>query len=195
MNSNSVEKFRIQAKNGKNNIKISSENQVKQTQGMIFSDNKKQATQNSLDKQSGNKNNTVSKMILKNQFSNNLSDEKSINKPKNYLKQKADPNGYSSQKSQGYNATQNISEVVNSVNSPCADINENDNEEEVPPFKPMIIKSNSQAIGGNYECKTTTKKSPKGPALDHINAIKEAMNAANIEARLPSSTTNKSGKL
>ena len=38
-------------------------------------------------------------MILKNQFSNNLSDEKSINKPKNYLKQKADPNGYSSQKS------------------------------------------------------------------------------------------------
>jgi hypothetical protein len=35
-------------------------------------------------------------MILKNNF-NNLSDEKSINKPKNYLKQKAtDPNGYSS---------------------------------------------------------------------------------------------------
>jgi len=66
---------------------------------MIFSDNKKQATQNSLDKQSGNKNNTVSKMILKNQFTNNLSDEKSINMPKNYLKQKADPNGYSSQKS------------------------------------------------------------------------------------------------
>lgn len=44
-------------------------------------------------------------MILKNNF-NNLSDEKSINKPKNYLKQKAnDPNGYSSQKSQGYNGT------------------------------------------------------------------------------------------
>lgn len=41
MNSNSVEKFRIQAKNGKNNIKISSENQVKQTSGMVFSDNKK----------------------------------------------------------------------------------------------------------------------------------------------------------
>lgn len=39
-------------------------------------------------------------MILKNNF-NNLSDEKSINKPKNYLKQKTDPNGYSSQKSQG----------------------------------------------------------------------------------------------
>tara|TARA_B110000285_G_scaffold233981_1_gene309411 strand:+ start:2939 stop:3205 length:267 start_codon:yes stop_codon:yes gene_type:complete len=88
-----------------------------------------------------------------------------------------------------------VSEVLNSVNSPSANINENDNEEEVPPFKPMIIKSNSQAIGGNYECKTTTKKSPKGPALDHINAIKEAMNAANIEAKLPSSTTNKSGKL
>lgn len=59
-----------------------------------------------------------------------------------------------------------MSEVVNSINSPSANINENDNEEEVPPFKPMIIKSNSQAIGGNYECKTTTKKSPKGPALD-----------------------------
>ena len=57
---------------------------------MIFSDNKKQNAQNSLDKQSGNKNNTVSKMILKNQFSNNLSDEKSINQPmiKNYLKPK-----------------------------------------------------------------------------------------------------------
>lgn len=56
---------------------------------MIFSDNKKQGTQNSLDKQSGTKNNTVSKMILKNQFTNNLSDEKSINQPmnKNFLKQ------------------------------------------------------------------------------------------------------------
>ena len=114
---------------------------------------------------------------------------------KNYTKQKPDQAGYSSQKSYGQNGTQNVSEVLNSVNSPSANINENDNEEEVPPFKPMIIKSNSQAIGGNYECKTTTKKSPKGPALDHINAIKEAMNAANIEAKLPSSTTNKSGKL
>ena len=48
---------------------------------MIFSDNKPKQNQNanSLDKQSGNKNNTVSKMILKNQFSNNLSDEKSMN--------------------------------------------------------------------------------------------------------------------
>ena len=104
MNSNSVEKFRLQAKNGKNSIKISSENQVK-AQGMIFSDNKKYAPQNSLNQESGNKNNTVTKMILKNNF-NNLSDEKSIIKPKNYLKQKAaDPNGFSSQKSQGYNGT------------------------------------------------------------------------------------------
>ena len=51
MNSNSVEKFRIQAKNSKNNVKISSENQVKVNQGMIFSDNKNNKnTQNSLDK-------------------------------------------------------------------------------------------------------------------------------------------------
>lgn len=54
----------------------------------------------------------------------------------------------------------------------------------------MIIKSNSQAIGGGYECKTTTKKSPKGVDLDKINAIKEAMNSVNIQAKLPSSTTN-----
>ena len=72
---------------------------------MIFSDNKKQGTQNSLDKQSGTKNNTVSKMILKNQFTNNLSDEKSINQPmnKNFLKQTQNQvAGYSSQKSQGF---------------------------------------------------------------------------------------------
>ena len=71
---------------------------------MIFSDNKKQGTQNSLDKQSGTKNNTVSKMILKNQFTNNLSDEKSINQPmnKNFLKQNGQVAGFSSQKSQGF---------------------------------------------------------------------------------------------
>jgi len=48
------------------------------------------------------------------------------------------------------------------VTSPSANVGEAENEEEVPPFKPMIIKSNSQAISGGYECKTTTKKSPKG---------------------------------
>jgi hypothetical protein len=73
------------------------------------------------------------------------------------------------------NQTQNLS-----VNSPSANVNEADNEQEVPPFKPMIIKSNSQAIGGGYECKTTTKKSPKGLELDKINAFKEAMNHVNI---------------
>lgn len=56
----------------------------------------------------------------------------------------------------------------------------------------MIIKSNSQAIGGGYECKTTTKKSPTGVDLDKINALKEAMNHVNIQAKLPSSTTNRS---
>ena len=54
----------------------------------------------------------------------------------------------------------------------------------------MIIKSNSQAIGGGYECKTTTKKSPKGADLEKINTLKEAMNSVNITAKLPSSTTN-----
>lgn len=82
MNSNSVEKFRVQKNAVAKNIKVSSENQIKQN--MIFSDNKP-ANANSLDKQSGNKNNTVSKMILKNQFNNNLSDEKSINNLKSYL--------------------------------------------------------------------------------------------------------------
>ena len=77
------------------------------------------------------------------------------------------------------------------VTSPSANIT-NENEQEVPPFKPMIIKSNSQAIGGGYECKTTTKKSPKGGDLDKINTLKEAMNSVNITAKLPSSTTNQS---
>lgn len=70
--------------------------------------------------------------------------------------------------------------MINSVNSPSANINEAENEQEVPPFKPMIIKSNSQAIGGGYECKTTTKKSPSGVELEKINALREAMNHVNI---------------
>jgi hypothetical protein len=53
----------------------------------------------------------------------------------------------------------------------------------------MIIKSNSQAIGGGYECKTTTKKSPKGSDLEKL---KESMSQVNITARMPSSTTNQS---
>ena len=56
----------------------------------------------------------------------------------------------------------------------------------------MIIKSNSQALGGGMESKTTTKKSPKGLNLDKINALKEAMNHVSIQAKMPSSTTNKS---
>jgi len=55
----------------------------------------------------------------------------------------------------------------------------------------MIIKSNSQALGGGFECKTTTKKSPSGVDLDKINALKEAMHGLNIQAKMPSSTTNK----
>ena len=147
---------------------------------MVFSDNKKQ----SLNAHS------FKKMIQKNQTTNNLSDEKQVqhHQPliKNYLAQqkrdgvKIDAKGYSSQNSQGYTQTQNVSEAVHSVTSPSANINENDNEQEVPPFKPMIIKSNSQAIGGGYECKTTTKKSPKGVDLEKINAIKEAVNSVNI---------------
>jgi hypothetical protein len=53
----------------------------------------------------------------------------------------------------------------------------------------MIIKSNSQALGGGYECKTTTKKSPKGSDLD---ILKDSINQVNITARMPSSTTNQS---
>lgn len=56
----------------------------------------------------------------------------------------------------------------------------------------MIINSKSQALGGGFECKTTTKKSPSGMALEKINALKEAMNTVNIQAKMPSSTTNKS---
>ena len=81
---------------------------------------------------------------------------------------------------------------LNSVTSPSANIDETGNEQEVPPFKPMIIKSNSQAIGGNYECKTTTKKSPKGSDLERINILKDAVGSLQIQAKLPSSTTNQS---
>lgn len=57
------------------------------------------------------------------------------------------------------------------------------------------MKSNSQALNaGGYECKTTTKKSPKGVDLDQMNAIKQAMNAVNIQAKMPSSTTNQSSQ-
>jgi len=80
----------------------------------------------------------------------------------------------------------------NSVTSPSANVADNEVEQEVPPFKPMIIKSSSQALGGGFECKTTTKKSPSGMALEKIDALKEAMNHVNIQAKMPSSTTNKS---
>jgi len=56
----------------------------------------------------------------------------------------------------------------------------------------MIIKSNSQALGGGYECKTTTKKSPKGADLEKLTIMKEAMGQVQIQAKLPSSTTNQS---
>ena len=57
------------------------------------------------------------------------------------------------------------------------------------------MKSNSQALNaGGYECKTTTKKSPKGADLQQMKAIKEAMNAVNITAKMPSSTTNQSSQ-
>lgn len=78
------------------------------------------------------------------------------------------------------------------MTSPSANIGENENEQEVPPAKPMIIKSNSQAINaGGYECKTTTKKSPKGIDLEKINSFKDSVN---ITAKLPSSTTNQSAQ-
>ena len=83
--------------------------------------------------------------------------------------------------------------ISGSVTSPSANIAEIETEQEVPPFKPQIMKSNSQALNaGGYECKTTTKKSPKGVDLEQMLALKEAMNAVNITAKMPSSTTNQS---
>ena len=85
--------------------------------------------------------------------------------------------------------------ISGSVTSPSANVAEIENEQEVPPFKPQIMKSNSQALNaGGYECKTTTKKSPKGADLEQVNAIKEAMNAVNITAKMPSSTTNQNSQ-
>lgn len=107
-------------------------------------------------------------------MNNNFSDEKkhqSLLKNYNQGVQSKEKD-YSSQ-----NHTQNISEMINSVTSPSANIAETENEQEVPPFKPMIIKSNSQAIGGGFESKTTTKKSP---SQDKMNALKEAINTVNI---------------
>lgn len=108
-------------------------------------------------------------MILKNQVASNLSDEKHH---QSLLK----------------NYHQEASKKTNSVTSPSANINDTEIEQEVPPFKPMIINSNAQALQG-LECKTTTKKSPSG-----TNALKEAMASVNIQAKMPSSTTNKSLK-
>lgn len=189
-----MEKFRLQ--NNKPNPKAITTDQASKVQGVIFSDNKKQSINA----------HSFKKIIMKNQANNNLSDEKQTQVHQSLLKnyhegmqskrelakaQQKDNREYLSQ-----NQTQNISaSMMNSVTSPSANINETEHEQEVPPFKPMIIKSNSQAIGGGFECKTTTKKSPSGAELDKINALKEAMTHVNIQAKMPSSTTNKSMKL
>ena len=77
------------------------------------------------------------------------------------------------------------------MTSPSANIGEAENEQQVPPFQPMIINSNAEAIGrGQYECNTTTKKSPQGETLNKIYALKESINSVSITAKLPSSTTN-----
>ena len=85
------------------------------------------------------------------------------------------------------NSKHTISKMV-AVTSPSANVPDTETEQEVPKLKPMIIKSNSQAIASGYECKTTTKKSPKGLDIDRINTLKESM--AGI--KMPSSTTNQS---
>ena len=86
------------------------------------------------------------------------------------------------------NSKGTISKMV-AVTSPSANVPDTETEQEVPKLKPMIIKSNSQALGASgYECKTTTKKSPKGLDIDRINTLKESM--AGI--KMPSSTTNQS---
>jgi len=58
----------------------------------------------------------------------------------------------------------------------------------------MIIKSNSKALNGGSYAKTTTKKSPKGADLEKIKTLKDAMGSVQIQAKLPSSTTNKSSQ-
>ena len=69
------------------------------------------------------------------------------------------------------------------MTSPSANIAEADeNEQEVPPFKPMIIKSSSQAVGGvaQYECKTSSKKSPTTLDAAKLNYLRESINSVNI---------------
>lgn len=119
---------------------------------MIFSDNKRQSINA----------HSFKKMILKNQVNSTLSDQKRLSTTSNQLaqnnflpyqkraqavktnqmvQQQVDAANYSSQRSQGHNQA-HISQVA-SVTSPSANIGEAENEQEVPPFKPMIIKSNS----------------------------------------------------
>ena len=173
MNSNSIEKFRNQ-KNTAQNIKGGT--QPSKAQGMVFSDNKRQSVNA----------HSFKKINFKNQMNNNLSDDKQLTVSQPFFQNvtHADPRTA---------GNANISDnKVNSITSPSANVNETETEQEVPPFKPMIIKSNSQALGGGIESNTTTKKSPKGADLKKINAMKEAINQVNIQAKLPSSTTNKS---
>lgn len=70
INSNSIEKFRIKKTNQQVQKTIAdiSASQSKATTGVIFSDNKKQSVNS----------HSFKKMIMKNQVSNNLSDDKKI---------------------------------------------------------------------------------------------------------------------
>lgn len=93
---------------------------------MVFSDNKKQSINA----------HSFKKMIMKNQMVNNLSDEKQTNQMhqsllKNYhegIQNKREVHKKSEYLS--HNQTQNVSQsMINSVNSPSANVNEAENEQ------------------------------------------------------------------
>ena len=79
----------------------------------------------------------------------------------------------------------------NSVTSPSGEANlaETENEQEVKPFKPMIIKPSALGGNGHEYSKTTTKKSPSDIEMQKLT---NAIGNVNIQAKLPVSTTNKS---
>ena len=159
----------------KQKISIKKKDAAHLAKQMVFSDNKRQSINA----------HEFKRQILRSQINTTLSDEKKVEselRQENFLQYQREQYKRISQqqaKSQHGDAT---------VTSPSANIGDAEAEQEVPPAKPMIIKSNSQAINQGYENNTTTKKSPKGLELERINTMKHVA----ITAKMPSSTTNQS---
>lgn len=165
----------------KQKISIKKKDAAHVSKQMVFSDNKRQSMNA----------HEFKKQILRSQINTTLSDEKKVEselRQENFLQYQREQYKRVSQlqaKSQHGDAT---------ITSPSANIGDAEAEQEVPPAKPMIIKSNSQAINQGYENNTTTKKSPKGLELERICALKESMRNVAITAKMPSSTTNQSAR-